>query len=59
MDKKQLKQIIEEYEKAYAEHNAIIKESKNISELCSNYARYCGRLEALLMYIEIESGVLN
>lgn len=59
MDKSQLKILIEQYENLYQEHNQMIKESKNISELCSNYARYCGRLEAILMAIEIESGVLR
>ena len=59
MDKQRLKIIIEEYEKAYEKHNKQIQDSKNISEMCSNYARYCGHLEALLMSIEIESGVLR
>lgn len=59
MDKERIKLLVEEYEKEYAKHNELIKESKNISELCSNYARYCGHLEAILMTLEIESGVLR
>ena len=56
-NEKIIKHVVEEYEKIYEEYNSIIRDSKNISELASNYARYCGHLEALLMAIEIDSGV--
>ena len=57
MEEKKVKLIIEEFEKAYEIHNAEIKESKNISDMCSKYARYCGHLEALLMALELDCGV--
>lgn len=57
INEKRVKIIVEEFKKAYEKHNSEIKESKNISEMCSNYAKYCGHLEALLTALEIDCGV--
>lgn len=57
INEKRVKLIVEKFKEEYEKHNVEIKDSKNISEMCSNYARYCGHLEALLTALEIDCGV--
>ena len=57
LNEKRVKLIVDKFKEEYDKHNLEIKESKNISEMCSNYARYCGHLEALLTALEIDCEV--
>lgn len=54
MDNKRLDFIMDQFNEEYEKHKIEVFEHKTLQEMLAMYARYCGRLEALLMAIDIE-----